>query len=107
MYIRRGQFVERFIIMESKPARTGIGRPAVEYVSSGEVELMIDTISAQEKERLRQLKHAVDTVLIQRYGEPVARIGWRLINGEKIFQIERVERLIGYVLYYCTERGDL
>lgn len=103
--------MERLQISERRVRLSDLGRQEVSFeLTGGEVIGVVASATPYEREKLKSLKHEVTHVVIQRLGSAKAKVGDRLIKGEKIFYVEAVENPAGlgqWFIYYCNERCDL
>ncbi len=111
MYLKPRQIFEKFLVEEKISRINDIGRQAVEFKATGaEIFGVVSSAEPYEREKFKGLKHEISHVIIQKLGAIKAKVGDRLINGEKIFCVEAVDNPAGlgqWYLYYVSERFDL
>lgn len=111
MYLRPRSMFSRFVVEEKVTRINDMGRQVIEYVPTGEEILgVLSTIETFEREKFKHLSHEVKWGIVQRLGRPKAKVGDKLICGDKVYIVETVDNpanLSQWYVYWCSERFDL
>ena len=111
MYLRPRQIFERFLVEEKIDRLDARGGQCSEYKPTGEAVFCVVTrADPTEIEKMKSLHHDVSHVLVQRGGRAKAKVGDRLIGGERKFLVQAVDNPGGigqWYAYFCNERFDL
>lgn len=109
MYLRERGLFEKYPV-EERITRIGeFGRQVAEFKLTDRVIFGLqEHLSPEEKERWRGLKHVADSCILERGNNPKAKVGDKLIKGERKYLISAVEPIgIFWTQYFVTERHDL
>ena len=111
MYLKPRQIFERFLVEEQISRVDENGRVVKEFQPTGEILLgVVSSVNPDESEKFRGLKHEVTHKIVQRLGTVKARIGDKLICGDKVFLVEAVDDVLSlgqWRIHFVTRRGDL
>ena len=110
MYLRPRSIYEKLQIEEKITRLNETGRQVVEFKPTGEEILgVVSTAEPADREKFKGLKHEVSHVIIQHLSRLKAKVGDRLIKGDKIYYVEATDEPAGFgqwYLYWCSERYD-
>ena len=110
MYLRPRQIFEKFIIEEKINRLDERGSQKIDFKPNGIIFGVVTRADQSEMEKLGTLHHDVTHKIVQRGGSAKAKVGDRLIGGEKNFLVQAVDNPAGigqWFCYYVTERFDL
>lgn len=108
MYLKPRQVFEN-ILVESATSRVDeIGRVVKVFEPCGRIFGCITKFLPSENEKFHGIKHNVTHKIVARWGSIAAKVGDKLISGDKIFLVEAVDDALGqFAIYFVTQRGDL
>lgn len=110
MYLKPRSIFERFIVEEKQTRIDNMGRQEVEFKATGEEILgVLSTIETFEREKFKGLKHECSHGIVQRLGHVKAKVGDRLVSGNRKFYVVAIDNPAGisqWYVYYVSERFD-
>lgn len=110
MYLRPRSIYEKLLIEEKRTRIDPSGRQVVEFKPTGEEILgVVSTAEPADREKFKSLRHEVSHVIIQHLSRLKAKVGDRLVKGDKIYYVEATDEPAGlgqWYLYWVSERFD-
>lgn len=111
MYLRPRTIMEKFLVEEKRTRIADNGRQTIEFVPTGEMILgVISIVEPHEVEKWKATKHDVTHSIVQHLGHIKAKVGDRLVKGDKIYIVQAIDEPVGigqFFVYYVNERADL
>lgn len=111
MYLRPRQIFQTFVVEEKLLRLSPEGRQVVEFVASGaEIQGVVSTIEPFQREKFKAIKNEIKYGIVQHLGTPRAKVGDRLVCGDKKYYVETIDNPAGvgqFYVYWCSERFDL
>lgn len=110
MYLRPGSLFHQFIVERKclKPSENG--RPQASFMPTlNVVRGVLSDAKSTEIVRWKALQHPVTHTIVQRYGDPAAKPGDRLVHNNRYFYVRGVDdaSMLGiFTIYYVEERSD-
>lgn len=109
MYLRPGNLYKEFVISSGTETVGSFGRPKASYEETMRtLEGCLAKADPTEVERWKQMQHPI-THTIEQAGAPKAKVGDKLIMGERVFLIQGLDDCGGLglaTLYFAEERLD-
>lgn len=110
MYLRPRSIYEKLLIEEKRTRIDPSGRQVVEFKPTGEEILgVVSTAEPADREKFKGMKREVSHVIIQHLSRLKAKVGDRLVKGDKIYYVEATDEPAGlgqFYLYWVSERYD-